>query len=80
MSAMSRLTLRQGFGRASRGAMTLVEVLVVVAIVGLLVGLLLPAVQSAREAGRRTACANNLRGLGQALAVHESARKRFPLG
>lgn len=63
-----------------RAGVTLVELLVVVAIIGVLVGLLLPAVQTARESGRRTACVNNLRQLGLGLANHESAKGRYPVG
>jgi type II secretory pathway pseudopilin PulG len=58
----------------------LVEVIVVVAILGTLIALLLPAVQRAREAARQTSCRNNLRNIGVAMANHESARRRFPLG
>ena len=51
--------------RAS-GGFTLVELLVVITIIGLLIGLLMPAVQGAREAGRKATCANNLWQIGRA--------------
>jgi prepilin-type N-terminal cleavage/methylation domain-containing protein len=61
-------------------AFTLVELLVVIAIIGMLVALLLPAIQSAREAGRRTKCVNNLHQLGLAVLSYENEKKCFPPG
>ncbi len=79
---MSRGNFRYRPGRG----FTLVELLVVIAIIGVLVALLLPSVQAAREATRRSQCANNMkrqRGTGHSAhhlawrEVEKLARETF---
>ena len=61
-----------------RTAFTLVELIVSIAIIGVLVSMLLPAVQTVREAARRTKCLNNLRQIGIATHHFEGSFSRLP--
>lgn len=72
MQAYSRRYAHRGF--------TLIELLVVIAIIAVLIALLLPAVQQAREAARRSQCANNLHNLALAFHNYESTHRVLPPG
>lgn len=65
--------------RTNGTGFTLVELLVVIAIIGVLVALLLPAVQSAREASRRSQCLDSMKQIALAVLTYETNHKALPL-
>jgi prepilin-type N-terminal cleavage/methylation domain-containing protein/prepilin-type processing-associated H-X9-DG protein len=66
--------------RIRRAGFTLIELLVVIAIIAVLIALLLPAVQSAREAARRSQCINNLKQIGIACHNYITSFQVLPFG
>ena len=61
-----------------RTGFTLVELLVVISIIAMLAALLMPAIQAAREAGRRVQCVSNQKQVAIALQSYEQTQKSFP--
>jgi len=57
-------------------AFTLIELLVVISIIALLMSILLPSLKGAREAGRRTKCMANLKGIGQGVQLYLNTEGR----
>jgi prepilin-type N-terminal cleavage/methylation domain-containing protein/prepilin-type processing-associated H-X9-DG protein len=64
--------------RHRRQGFTLIELLVVISIIGILVGLLLPAINSAREAGRRAQCQSNMKNVVLSIINYVTTKNVFP--
>lgn len=61
--------------KTTRRGFTLIELLVVISIIATLMALILPAIQQAREAGRRTQCLNYIRNITLAAVNFAEAHK-----
>jgi prepilin-type N-terminal cleavage/methylation domain-containing protein/prepilin-type processing-associated H-X9-DG protein len=57
---------------------TLIELLVVIAVIALLMGILLPALNIARDQGRKASCMSNMRQVGIALAMYQNEYEKTP--
>jgi prepilin-type processing-associated H-X9-DG protein len=64
----------------SRGAFSLVELIVVIGIIVVLMGILLPVLNGARRMARSTACQANLQQWGQSFQMYLNGNKGRPPG
>ena len=65
----------------SRNRFTLIELLVVIAIIAILASMLLPALQSARESGKKASCVNNIKNHVMSVSIYAGDNHDFlPLG
>jgi len=62
----------------ARRGFTLIELLVVISVIALLMAILMPALNVAREQGRRTACLSNMRQVGVALMMYQTEYEQTP--
>lgn len=69
---------RGSVGERRTNGFTLIELIVVIAILGMLLGLLFPALQSARSAAQRMACASKMRQIGLAFHNYVEIHNTFP--
>jgi prepilin-type N-terminal cleavage/methylation domain-containing protein len=68
----------QEFRAALLTGFTLIELLVVIAVIALLMGILLPALNIARDQGRKASCMSNMRQVGIALAMYQNEYEKTP--
>ncbi len=80
MSGPKRAWCRGSEAPRPLAAFTLVELLVVMSVIGILMALIMPAIQSVREAARRTQCANQLKQLNLGMLQYETIHKEFTPG
>ena len=64
--------------RTFKRGFTLIELLVVISIIAMLAGLTIPAVNSARESGRRATCINNQKNIALAFQMYEQTHHSYP--